>query len=67
MKTRRPRPINIYALDDLIEQWIPSKPYIPEERVLLSAFIAASRKKHAAKKRRRAKLEAWKAELRSKK
>ena len=67
MKTRRPRPINIYALDDLIEQWIPSKPYTPEERVLLSAYIADSKKKNAAKKRRRAKFEAWKAELRSKK
>ena len=64
---RRPRQIDIHALDDLVEQWIQSTPPTPEELVLISAAIAADKKKRAAAERRRAKYEAWKVGLRSKK
>jgi hypothetical protein len=63
MKTCRPRPIDFYALDDLLEQWIQLEPPTAEEKALISAAIAASKKKHASAAYRRAKREAWKAGL----
>jgi hypothetical protein len=67
MKTNRHRPIDIYALDDLVEQWIPSTPYTPEEALMVSAFIQAHKKKQAALEKRRAKRAAQKAQLKQEK
>ena len=67
MRPRRIRRIDIYALDDLVEQWVQSPPPTPEERLMISAFIANHKKKLAAAERIHAKFEAWKAGLRRKK